>query len=351
MRIALFSDLHAHPFKPYASVLDNGMNSRLADAISCLDQIREICVEQGVELALFGGDMFHVRRNINVTAFNAVYEALAKFHLAKIPVAMIHGNHDQSDRDGKEHSVHAFRTFCTVIDEPGWVQLETQSKKRVSVLAVPYLEDVDRLRAVTARSCPHTDSDVTVGLGHFGVQGAKVGADFVYCNEGDPCLADMNAANVDKFFLGHYHLYQHVGENVWYIGAPLQHNWGDRGQHRGFLIWDTTKNIHEQIQLDAPEFVETMTLDEKHRGNFVRLVTDTPMAASEVEWAVEQYGLRSLEVRSFEEEEDSEVRIELAPGTSLHDSIETYVNSGVQPVGDLDTDYLVKLGQEILEEL
>ena len=132
-KILLWSDLHAHEFRPYSTILPNGMNSRLADAIECVNQIHGYSIKHDVDLVLFGGDMFHIRKNIAVQAFNEVFEAMSQFSLSKVPVLMLHGNHDQADKEGSVHSIHSFRTFLQIADKPGWVQLQhLQKPKRIN---------------------------------------------------------------------------------------------------------------------------------------------------------------------------------------------------------------------------
>jgi DNA repair exonuclease SbcCD nuclease subunit len=356
VKILLFSDLHAHPFKPYATILESGMNSRLADAIGCLEQVLAIARGEDVDLVLFGGDMFHVRRTINVTAFNAVYSEMAKFSLYKIPVAMIHGNHDQADRQGEEHSVHAFRAFCSVIDRPGWEILTGKSGAQYAVLGVPYTENIEHLRHVVSQPCPAAGVH-RMFLGHLGIQGARVGADFVYVNPHDASVEDLALAEVDAGYLGHYHEHQQIGR-FWYIGAPLQHTWGDKGQWRGCLVYDTDTGQHKQFALEAPRFVE-LTTEEIEEGGpvytddcYVRIVDDKPWDDEKRENMREILRSRSLEVvKPKNGHTASGVRVQMAPSMSYHDMMQTFVRSGVQRADDLDPSYLIQLGAEILEEV
>jgi DNA repair exonuclease SbcCD nuclease subunit len=361
MKLVFFSDLHAHPFKPYATILANGMNSRLADAVGCVEQIYEYCTSHPVDAVLFGGDMFHVRRTIVVQAFNAVYEAMSKFKLSNIPALLIGGNHDQADRDGSEHSVHAFRTFATVVDEPGWVTWPTKSGE-IQLLAVPYCEDVEVIRSladmVTKGNRPR------LFLGHFGVQGAKVGADFVYENPYDVTVADLNQPSFDAGFLGHYHLYQPVGMNFHYIGAPLHHSWGDVGQPRGFIVYDTETKTHEYINLRAPRFVDPdlgvlkETLKQQStifEDCYVRTYDGRSWSDDEREDMCKKLKARSFEVfppkvKSANGQKPG-ARLEFKPGASYPDMVERYVRSGVQSAEGLDPEYLAQLGAEVLEEV
>jgi len=358
MKIILFSDLHAHPFKPYATILESGMNSRLADAISCIHQVLQIAREQDADLVLFGGDMFHVRRTINVMAFNAVYEAMAGFSMYKIPVGMIHGNHDQADRAGDDHSIHAFRTFCTVIDDPGWQMLTGRSGKPYAIMGVPYTENIEHLRHVLKEPCPAANKH-RLFLGHLGIQGARVGADFVYTNPHDASIGDLTATEFDAGYLGHYHEHQQLAPNFHYIGAPLQHTWGDRDQWRGCLVYDTDTGRHKKIALKAPKF-QQLTIEELNSGapilttdNYVRIEDSRVWPDAEREDIRKSLEARSLEILKPKNgtESTSGTRLQMGPSMSYIDMMQTFVRSGVQRADDLDPEYLIQLGAEVLEEV
>ena len=355
MKIALFSDLHAHPFKPYAHVLENGMNSRLSDAVSCIEQIRIKCIENDVSVVLFGGDMFHVRRNINVSAFNAVYEELSKFKQDSIEVVMIHGNHDQADRYGDEHSIHAFRSFAHIIDKPGCLSVNDRHNKKLAVLGVPYTENIEHLRQVVGDKtiepvllCPR------LMLGHLGIQGAKVGADFVYTNPNDAAVSDLSVDQFDAVYLGHYHMHQKIARNAWYIGAPLQHNWGDSGQWRGFLIYDTDTGVHEKVTLSYPRFMKIEKSEDMEltNGDYVRLACNTYPDEEWISRTVEVFNCQSLEIITPDKaKSDIKSRLNVDRDTNLHDALEKYVTFGNQPTEGLEESYLMQIGSEILAQV
>jgi DNA repair exonuclease SbcCD nuclease subunit len=352
-KLILFSDLHAHPFKQYATILSNGMNSRLMDAINCIAQVYEHAIAVGADVVLFGGDLFHVRKTIPVVAFNAVYEQMAKFVGSRIPVIMIHGNHDQADRVGNVHSIHAFRSFLEVIDKPGWNEVRCANGEELQLMAVPYIENIPQLQEAVSTPCPHPGAHKLL-LGHLGIQGAKVGADFVYTNPHDAALSDLNVSAFDAVFLGHYHEYQQLASNAWYIGAPLQHNWGDRGSTRGFILYDTETRTHEHIPLTAPKFVQLAEGEELVGGQdgFVRLVSSAPWTEVTREAARAKMGARSLEIVRPKDASLTATpqRMVIDPAQSPEEVLEKYVLSGATNLDGLDDNYLIQMGREIMRE-
>lgn len=358
-KIAVFSDLHAHGFKAYSTILENGMNSRLYDAVHCVEQIFDYCMDHDIEVVLFGGDLFHVRRNISVSAFNAMYDILSKFVVCGIQVVLIHGNHDQVNKKGTEHSLHAFNAFATVISEPGWETIEIHGDGgELAVLGVPYTENLEHLRDVVNQPYPYREpAHGRIMLGHLGIQGAKVGADFVYTNPHDATVQDLNCRVFDSVYLGHYHIHQKLGPNAHYIGAPLQHNWGDKHQWRGFLIHDTETHTFEKVSLNAPKFVEIgpeedWTKAQDFEGNYVRLVTDSLWSTDRREDFRERSGALSWEVVPPKKSRKiAEPRVRVDPTKSLREVMGEYVKAGVQPYEGLEPDYLLSIGFDILDEV
>lgn len=350
MKILLFSDLHAHLFKPYATILPDGMNSRLADAVSCVKQILTyIDNHPDIDLVLFGGDLFHTRGRIAVHAFNAMYEMLSKFN---VPVVLIHGNHDQADKEGSVYSVMSLETICTVVSQPGWCVVESQRKEPINLMAVPYTEDIAHLREVVKQPPPR--SGFKMFLGHLGLQGALVGADFVYANRNDAQVSDLNVTAFDAGYLGHFHKHQQVSDHFYYIGAPLQHTWGDAGDaERGFIVYDTNTRSHVRVLLKAPRFMRTRESDFYGLDDdYVRMTATRTYSDDEIESLRTKHNLRSLEVEFAEIAVPVQgPRIAIEHGMSYQDMVQRWVASGTQGTDGLDTDYLVQLGLEILQEV
>jgi exonuclease SbcD len=367
MRVLLYSDLHAHPWKQYATILPDGMNSRLQDGINCLKQIIAFATTQNIDAVLFGGDLFHTRGRLSVQAFNAVFEAMAGFPRA-VPQLLIHGNHDQADKEGAVYSIHTLRTLTNVVDKAGWVELETKNGETLAVMAVPYTENVAHLRELVREPLPpmagrNKGLIPRILLGHLGVQGAKIGADFVYSNQHDAVIDDLNITGFDAVFLGHFHQHQQLAPNVWYIGAPMHHNWGDRHDpNRGFLIYDTRTRQVERGFLMAPQFCE-MEEDQflrafnPHSGELddaiVRIVTSKPWSEDTLRSYKEQTRARSFEaVTRVSDQTPVSKRVEITAGMSYPEILQRCIEEGVMPVEPgLDPDYLVQLGAEILAEV
>jgi DNA repair exonuclease SbcCD nuclease subunit len=360
MRVLLFSDLHAHQFKPYSTVLSNGLNSRFQDVLNILDQIRVIAGAEKVGLILFGGDLFHVRRVINVQTFNFVFEAIARLKLARkgspgCQLGLLVGNHDQTDRSGGIHSIYAFGAMVEVMDRIKWHTFAV-GQDRLNVLAVPYFGNKqEALKQINEAVQSAQLQGPSILLGHFGISGALAGSNFVLVDKELMELEDIKPDQFDQVFLGHYHESQQLAPNVRYIGAPMHHNWGDFGQERGCLIWDTDSNRVDFIPLLYPSFVK-MSLDElqhlpnvKVQGDFIRVFClhgVRPQGEEKVkDDLVNQLGARSVEF--IDEAVENQKLAEAGPyqpGTDIETMIQHFVSSND---GDLDPEMLIEAGLDL----
>lgn len=356
MKIIAFSDLHAHPFKPYSHTLETGINNRLQDAINCIKQIQQHAAGVNADLILFGGDLFHVRRHVPTQAFNETFRALVNLSLTGIPIVMIHGNHDQEDRNGRIHSLYPFGSFATVIDEPGWHEVRSRTGEACAIFGVPYVEEEAQLHELLSvnKSPGHLS---TVFLGHFGINGATVGSGIVYRSKAEPS-SDKLPEVFDIGLLGHFHLHQTIAKNWYYIGAPLQHEWGDKGQKRGFLEIDVYPGgcKKQHITLNAPEFIEIEignpeTLLPSYKGHYVRIVSDRSWSKDECENTKNEFQCRSLEIipKKVVNAEKS-VRLDIESGYTYTDILDKYVNSGLVDLNDLEAEQLLEFGCALLEE-
>jgi DNA repair exonuclease SbcCD nuclease subunit len=356
MRVLLFSDLHGHAFKPMSKTLENGRNSRLQDAVNVLDEVYDACGSFGVDGVLFAGDLFHARGTLQVASFNAIFEGIAKIKTRVEFFGMLVGNHDQVTKVGDIHACYAFDSILTVLDNPGWCSFRSDDKMEpLYVYAIPYTVDKDRVEndlKTFGKSQPVPKDGRSICLAHLGISGAKVGSNFVLVTEDNPTVLPFTNVGFDQIFLGHYHQPQTLAPNMRYIGATHQHNWGDVGQNRGYLIYDTDTNEVEHLDFtSAPRFIKIEhgeTYDSYTVGNnFVRYMCDKPLDPTE--WKSTKDNILKLGARWVEPTISKTLASEeyiFRPGMDLDDMVESFVKES--DAGDLDPNTLIDIGKEIL---
>jgi len=310
MRFLAFSDVHAHPF-PYGSTLVEvpGMeglyNSRLADTIKALQSVATHAVENNIKLVLFGGDLFHTRTSIKTEAFSLVVQTLKKhFFDNDITVVMIPGNHDYADRSGNVHSLQSINLMpgSVVMDE---VDLYIpNSCENVGIISVPYTDNLELAKENLKEAAKRADmigSAHKILLAHLGIQGGKVGTDFVLRSDRDIKTSDIPTESFDMCLFGHYHQHQQIGKNSWFIGALTEQNWSDVGGARGFLDIDLSgvRPVIKRYETEAPKFViykpgqDTSAI---RKQDFVKIATDKAFTEMEQEQLRDSISAQHVEV-------------------------------------------------------
>lgn len=266
----IFSDFHAHNFR-YGSkrvrhpdlAVDGLFNSRLIDCVGVLRDISRYAEEHGIKYVFFGGDLFHKRLILNTDVLSVIHREIVNLS-SVCHVYMIPGNHDYGDRAGHVHSLSVFKGLpnITVLDGVEFVAVGDKLRPDIGLITVPYTDDPELAKTwlQTAgeygRSKFRDDCPVVL-LAHLGMQGAKVGSDYVLISDSDVEVEDVPYDAFDVCFFGHYHQHQKLFKNGWFVGASHQHNWGDAGTKRGFLHvkLDSGRVDFDLIETRAPRFI------------------------------------------------------------------------------------------------
>lgn len=364
MKVLLFSDLHAHAWKPYSGILPNGRNSRLQDTINILQQIRFIADSEQVDGILFAGDMFHIRPGLSVMAiptFNAVFSEIAQLKVNRQFVGLLVGNHDQGDKAGREYSIYAFKSIVTVMDQPGWYTFMSDEAEVLAVLAIPASNDREAMVRSIFTGIKQRQEEINVGdahrhimLGHFGVDGAIVGTNFVLRDDNLLRVTDLQNHQFEQVFLGDYHEPQQLAPNVRYIGATHHHNWGDVGSERGCIIWDSERGTVHGYKLEAPRFVKVAYQGgeppkEVVDDNFVRILCHRQYDFYEQEQVSQMFKVAGARHVEFWFDATSEVAPKTSrfqPTMDTDDMIEAYVEAEEPAYPDL----AIRAGRAIMTE-
>lgn len=343
----VFSDHHAHNFK-YASKrvtyskLPGRYNSRLLDGARVLEEIKRYCEDNDISRVLFGGDLFHVREFIDVDVWNVVQEELKDFPKSwAIP-----GNHDFCDREGKIHSLeHLDRSNFIICDDVAKWPLS----RNTSLFTVPYTDDPQVAKArlkkagEMARDC--ADNHHRILLAHLGMQGAKVGSDFVMISQSDIEVDDVPYEDFTICLFGHYHQHQQLFPNGWFVGASHHHNWGDANTVRGFLhlkLYSDGSFDFKQIETSAPKFLvlDKSSTIEPRPEDFVKYYLDSEESEDEVKASI-----NAADVRVVDPVEEAQEDLELESDYYLNP--ESMISAWVDARAD-GNESLKKLGKSLL---
>ena len=352
MIVALYSDLHAHPYNN-GTLLEHGTNSRVQDAVSVIRQVYSYAVEHDLDYVFFGGDLFDRRKAIDVDTYNKIHEVVQECSRS-VTTIMIPGNHDQANKSGTIHALERFQSdSCTVVSEPGWHCLIDD----VWLFAVPYYDDgVLIAQYVTEGLKRKPEGKRHLLLIHYGVEGARIGpSDYVL-----PCelkLPMLCPEEWDVIFSGHYHIGQQLGDNFHYIGSAMQHRWDDVGFEKTFVVYDAKDGSMERVPTAAPQFMEVRkSLRGKDVSNcFVRVIRKNPIKEDkkeEIEKRLKEEGAISVEFRieSDEEVSDASERISFSESGGDYQILDDYLKSDLINTSKFDSGKLLQLGKDILSQ-
>jgi exonuclease SbcD len=233
-----------------------GVKKRRDDMFMSFNTSVYEAVEEGVDFAVFGGDLFH-NKDVNARALSDAEEGLSRFEDADIPVAAVRGNHDanlykedlnwleylhnrgklillEADFSG-EGAVFEKHDFEEPGTSSGYVDLEG-----VRVFGLQYLgqrtsdnlEDV--AEAIERVNEEEGEPEATVLIGHFGVEGHIPGmSGGISFNALEP-VEEV----VDYLALGHLHKNYSHGNWVFNPGSLEAHDTRQAQWDLGYYIVD-----------------------------------------------------------------------------------------------------------------
>ena len=352
MKVALYSDLHAHPYNN-GTLLEHGTNSRVQDAVNVIGRVYSYAIEHELDYVFFGGDLFDRRKSIDVDTYNKIHQEI-QYWSERVSTIMIPGNHDQANKSGTIHSLERFQSKdCLVIGVPTWHDLGGG----VWLFAVPYYDDGE----VIAHHIEEGLKDKPEGeryllLIHYGIEGARIGpSDYVL-----PCELKLPMLNLDEWdtvFSGHYHIGQQLGSKFHYIGSAMQHRWDDVGFEKSFVVYDTSDGSLERVPTEAPQFLEIRDKTKNHdvKNCFVRIIRDYEISEDKkpkIESNLKDRGALSVEFRYEPEKVDieAEERITFSESGGKYQILDDYISSDLIDTSEYDVSKLLNIGKKILSQ-
>lgn len=343
MKVVFLSDLHAHNHEQFSTTLPGGRNSRLQNILNVLDEVREFCLSQEVDVLFFLGDMFHSRTKVDVDVFSATWQAWKRLSEAVRKTYILVGNHDQYNKVGSVHSLSAFREFATVVDLP-----LIDSFEGMRFAMHPFTTDISEWKSFTAMM----PSDLDFFLAHQGLSEAVVGA-FDISIKAEVGYSDLPHDKAHWILMGHYHKQQWIGEarKAGYIGSPLQHNMGERDEVKGFLYFDDVTKPPVFVGTHAPKFFVFDSYEDFGALAFVGGVNPevdfVRVKCSESEAREIKENDPRVQVEIIREDREEERRIDPEALASDRTLLNTYID---QAEHGMDADRLLGLGLELLSE-
>jgi len=242
MKALIFSDIHGHNFREFSYIMDDGLNSRLRDQQIVLEKLRDVAQDNKVDMIIFLGDLYHLKNNADSQVIKIISSGLVD--LTEVaPVLMVPGNHD-------------YRMWSS---EPALLEtIIVLTQAPITILQKGWYSDMFYVHPYTRRIKEAEEElqklevpEGSIFLGHQDIKGANYGG-FVVEHGLDP---DLLSKKFKMSFIGHCHDAYMARDNVFSIGAPMQHNFNDVGQPRGWWLWDLDSNqLEQQLNDFSPQF-------------------------------------------------------------------------------------------------
>lgn len=257
-KVLLFSDLHVHPHKKNYRRVDH--------CLQVVDWIFETAEKYKVSDILFGGDLFHDRKLIDVPTYQATFERFNKYlSMDKFDLYLLLGNHDiWLNEKTTVSSVYPFNALprTRVIANPTRIKIAGSNWDFIPFTHNP-VEALGELAKLPGKP--------EYAVGHIAVNNAVLhgrtySENIMIEHDGDMVKVDAAIfAQYKRTFLGHYHIAQLLEHNVEYIGSPLELNFGEAGEEKHIILFNCDSNTRDYIEND---------FSPKHRKEQVTNVDD-----------------------------------------------------------------------------
>jgi len=248
LQFLAYSDIHHDEY-------NNGLTEQ--DIVSVENQITEYAILNGIKHIFFLGDWYRAT-NPNRSVI-AQAEGTWKYRSDNdIVTHVLVGNHDRWRK--AIDSGHAFVSAEIFNNDLQNIKVYSASSQfqinDIDILCIPSgHENVDFI------SNYKRDNRMLIVLFHGLVAGSALANGASASSGVHPDV--LRRLNADYILGGDNHTHQRLddllGCKSMYLGAPLQHNWGDRGQKRGFWHINISNSIINEkfIETKYPKFIRT----------------------------------------------------------------------------------------------
>lgn len=250
LRFIVYSDIHHDEY-------GNGITE--ADVAAVEDQVTQYAINNRIPIVFFLGDWFRAT-NPNRSVIASAEACWKKRSDLSVKTIALVGNHDRWTKSAL--SGHAFVSAdifnndlenVVVVDKPQIMTLDN-----INFFMIPsgyeYSDEVKNHQAPRGKA--------NIAMFH----GLLSGSALVNGGSASSGIQPEILRNLDAHFIigGDNHTHQRLDNIIGcpsiYVGATMQHNWGDRGQKRGFIdvsVSDFGDVNYNMIHSKSPRFIRT----------------------------------------------------------------------------------------------
>ena len=204
-----------------------------------LDYISDYAVSNGINKIAFLGDLLDKSSRIKNDVFVPLFKKIESMKEQGLEMWFIFGNHDITSTVTNASILEVFEKYGHLVNS-----IQTYELGNYTINMCPFTKDPSLVPTVNA------DYLFT----HLNIMGFDLGGGRIAGEEQQAFPVSM-FSNYKMVFTGHYHKRQCIN-NVQYVGAPYQLNFGDAGDfNKGFEVLNLENGESEFIKYDkAPQF-------------------------------------------------------------------------------------------------
>jgi DNA repair exonuclease SbcCD nuclease subunit len=210
------------------------------------------------------GDIFESRKSQTLEILKCFERILNMLHSEGMVMKTISGNHDKTDYSSKESFLDSFKWHpAFILHQTFHRELKEVEGGFIAIDFMPFFEDevwIQELRKGVNAETPKEKGVIKRYLmTHIGIDGVEVKGRVL---NGIP--KNLITPYYDKVYIGHYHDKNEVDERIKYIGATLQHDFGEKGG-KGLTEINLESGDFKTIELESMKW-ETVeiNLDEEN---------------------------------------------------------------------------------------
>jgi DNA repair exonuclease SbcCD nuclease subunit len=272
MKFLFTADIHLSRYSQDKVESETNLPERLHSIKQTLISMAEYCCSNDIDTFIIGGDIMHSKSIIYSIAQEVMLDFFEDYsHHNQINFTVLDGNHDLS---GKGSGAISSLRSLNSIDNVDWVTKNPTTTS--NIISIPYSYDVVNQVKQNSRK---------ILISHFGLNEGMLNSGISI--QSDISLNDL-IGRYELVLLGHYHKPQEIITDqikLYYVGSPIQLDWGEKGDEKRFLVIDTdtldvqsipTQGYKKHIELEINNSNKAQILDEaeqqKQSGNYVKLI-------------------------------------------------------------------------------
>jgi DNA repair exonuclease SbcCD nuclease subunit len=269
MKFLFTADIHLSRYGQDKIESESNLPERLHSIKETLHSMGDYCYDNDIGLFVIGGDIMHNKSIIYSMAQDLMLGFFEQYE--DLEFSVLDGNHDLSGKGAD--AISSLRCLHSV-DNVDWVNRSPTGWQ--DMVSIPYSYDVANQVKTGKRK---------ILISHFGLDEGML-------NSGISITSDISLSDLigkyELVLLGHYHKPQEIIRDdirLYYVGSPIQLDWGEKGDEKRFLIVDTdTLDVqsiptvgykkHIEIEINNSNKAEVLieATQQKESGNYVKLI-------------------------------------------------------------------------------